>query len=107
MTASNRLLVSSIGVFDCDNETFSNYWKRFNFFCKVNKVELELQAGVFLATVGPKTFALCQDLLAPKVLDEVTLNEIGEAPSNHFNPVKNVIYERFVFFPGIRKMRKQ
>ena len=98
MTASNRLLVSSIGVFDCDNETFSNYWKRFNFFCKVNKVELELQAGVFLATVGPKTFALCQDLLAPKVLDEVTLNEIGEALSNHFNPVKNVIYERFVFF---------
>ena len=103
MTTSNRLLVSSIGVFDCDNETFSNYWKRFNFFCKVNKVELELQAGVFLATVGPKTFALCQDLLAPKVLDEVTLNEIGKALSNHFNPVKNIIYERFVFFSRNQK----
>ena len=101
--AENRLLVSSIGRFDAESETFSNYWKRFNFFIKVNKIEADLRPGVFLATVGSKTFALCQDLLAPKSLEDVTLDEIGNSLSNHFNPVKNVIYERFVFFSRNQK----
>ena len=98
-----RLLVSSIGTFDDKTEKFSNYWLRFEFFCKVNKVEATLQPGVFLATVGPKTFALCQDLLAPAKLESCSLQDIENVLRKHFDPVKNIIYERFVFFSRNQK----
>ena len=102
-TNGNSLLVSSIGQFDIKTEKFANYFQRFAFFCRVNKVKDDVKADLFLATVGPKTFALCKDLLAPKALTDCSFNEIGTALKAHYEPCVNIIYERFKFYSCVQK----
>ena len=86
-TNGNSLLVSSIGQFDIKTEKFANYFQRFAFFCRVNKVKDDVKADLFLATVGPKTFALCKDLLAPKALTDCSFNPIPDSLNLCTHPI--------------------
>ena len=102
-TNGNSLLVSSISQFDVKNEKFANYFQRLAFFCRVNMVKDDFKADLFLATVGPKTFALSKDLLAPKALTDCSFNGIGTALKAHYETCVNIIYEQFKFYSYVQK----
>ena len=64
------------------------------------------EQAYFLASVDAKTFALCQDLLAPEELDTCSLEEIKKALKSHYDPVKNITYERYLFNARCIKSRE-
>ena len=101
--ATGNVLIGSIGKFDPEIEKFSNYLLRFRFFAEVNNVSTEKKASVFLATIGPNCFGLCKDLLNPKALTSCTFDEITGVLCKHYEPTKNIIYERFKFYSRNQK----
>ena len=67
------------------------------FFVANGITEDRKHVAVFLSSVGPSTYRLLKNLLAPSVPSSKSLKDITDALKNHFEPKPLVIAERFKF----------
>ena len=58
---------------------------------------------MFLSILGDKTYQLIHGLLAPKELSDVKNDDIRRTITNHYNPERSAIVERFKFNKCNRK----
>lgn len=83
--------------FDKAIESFSTYEEWFTQFLEANEIHSDRKRAFFLAVMGPKTFTLLKDLLAPKKPGEATLEELMKALRDFYAPKRNVLNERYTF----------
>ena len=57
----------------------------------------DIKRALFLSIVGDNTYQLIHGLLAPKELSDVKYDDIIRTMTNHYNPKKSAIVERFKF----------
>ena len=89
--------IGRIGEFKPDEEQISAYLERIQLFFTANSIAEEKQVAVLLSVVGPKTYALLRDLLAPTKPQEKSFTELSTTLKNHYEPKPIVITERFHF----------
>ena len=65
-------LFGSIGEFIESQESWSQYVQRLEQFFSANDIREEKQASVFLATIGPATFHIVSNLVAPRKPGEIS-----------------------------------
>ena len=89
--------IGSIGNYNEREEEFETYVARMKHYFKANDVPTEKQVSVLLTLIGPKGFALANNLLSPKSLDKCKFDEIVESLTTHYKPKKILIFERYKF----------
>ena len=67
------------------------------FFVANDIVDVDKKRDVFLSVVGPATYKLLGDLLAPPKPGDKSYNELVKVVMNHCNPTPSEIVERFKF----------
>ena len=55
------------------------------------------QRAILLTAVGPGTYRLLKTLVSPKKLDELTVTQLVDLASKHYNPKPSPIVKRFEF----------
>lgn len=78
-------------MFDETSETFENYEERLMQFLVANKIESDRRRAVFLSVVGPKTFALLRDLIAPSKVSETEFSDLLKALRDFYTPKKECV----------------
>ena len=91
-------MIGSINNFNENDESFENYCKRVDLFCKANDVKDDKKVSAFLTLIGPKVYCLAQNLLSPKDPDDCTFDEIKGALLKYYKPKVIIIAERFRFY---------
>ena len=89
--------IGSIGPYNEKEEEFEAYICRMKHYFNANDVKIEKRVSVLLTLIGPKGFALANNLLSPKSLDACKFEDIVEALTTHYKPKKILIYERYKF----------
>ena len=74
-----------------------------HFFMANDIVDAEKKRAVFLSVVGPATYKLLGDLLAPAKSGDKSYEELVEVVTNHCNPTPSKIVERFKFHTRFRR----
>ena len=77
--------------------TQSNVIWRVKLYFTANTVEENKQVPILLSSIGPSTYALLCNLLAPDSPGSKSLKDIETALCTHFKPRRSVIAERFHF----------
>ena len=90
-------LIGSIGPFVEGEEDFENYCTRIELFFEANSIE-EKKVASFLSVIGPKLYALVQNLVAPKKPKDCTYANLTKVLKDHYKPKVITIYERFKFY---------
>ena len=91
-------LYGTVGPFNDEEETWTQYVERLEQYFIANEVEDDKkQRAIFLIVCGPKTYALLRDLLQPQKPSATELKVIVKTLEDHFLPKPNVIVERFKF----------
>ena len=90
--------------FDSKKEEWPQYVERLQHFFVANDiVDAEKKRAVFLSVVGPATYKLLGDLLAPEKPGDKSYAELVEVVTNHCNPTPSEIVERFKFHTRFRR----
>ena len=71
------------------------YLERVNLYFTANDVPEAKQVPILLSSIGAPTYALLRDLLAPGAPGTKSLAEISATLTQHFEPKRAVIAERF------------
>ena len=91
-------LLGCLEPFDSSNEEWGAYMEHMDEFLIANGVDDDRKkVAVLLSTVGPSTYRLLKDLLAPTLPSTQSFDEIREVLQGHFQPKPLVIAERFKF----------
>ncbi|KAL5487308.1 hypothetical protein EMCRGX_G019895 [Ephydatia muelleri] len=90
-------LLGKIQEFEPGNESMSAYLERVELFMAANAIAEERKVTVFLSTVGPKTYGLLRNLVAPSKPQDKSMLELTAVLKKHFEPKPIVIAERFYF----------
>ena len=94
----------TLNEFSGIDSDWSSYNERCTFYFIANKItDDDIKRAVFLSIVGDKTYQLIRGLLAPKELSDVKYDDIIRTMTNHYNPKKSAIVERFKFNKCNRK----
>ena len=88
----------SLHEFSPKEESFENYLKHFEFYCKINDIADRKQKYMFLTAIGREGFAKASDLISPQSLEEASFDEIKSKLTEHYLPKRVEIAERFKFF---------
>ena len=83
--------------FKPDSDSIKSYLERVSLYFAANDVADGKRVPASLSSIGASTYAVLSDLLAPAKLAAKTFDEISIALSNHFEPKRSVITERFHF----------
>ena len=83
--------------FKPDSDSIKSYLERVSLYFAANDVADGKRVPVLLSSIGASTYAVLSDLLAPAKPAAKTFDEISTALSNHFEPKRSVITERFHF----------
>ena len=89
--------VGRLTEFDASSDSVAAYVERAQLFFEANSIEEGKQVAVFLSAIGPKTYKLLRDLMAPTRPKEKPLKDIIAVLEEHFEPKPLVIAERFHF----------
>ena len=89
--------IGSIGEYREKDEDFESYIARMKHYFVANDVPTVKQLSVLLTLIGPKGFALANNLLSPKSLDECKFDDVVTALTTHYKPKKILIFERYKF----------
>ena len=93
----------TIGEFQSAQETWQSYVERLQQYFVANDVKSqEKQRAVLLSAVGPQTYQLIRNLLAPSKPTDVSFAGIVDAMQKHIQPLPSVIVQRFNFHSRIR-----
>ena len=96
--------IGHIGHFDDKNDDFESYSARFSYFIAANVItEKDKAKALFCTCIGPKTFKVLQDIVRPKDLKDVDYTDCVQLLKDYYRPVKNVIYESYLFNSRIQK----
>ena len=88
---------------DIDSD-WSSYNERYTFYFIANKItNNDIKKTVFLSIIGDKTYQLIHGLLEPKEISDVKYDDMIRTMTNHYNPTRNAIVERFKFNKCNRK----
>ena len=94
----------TLNEFSGIDSDWSSYNERCTFYFIANKItDDDIKRAVFLSIVGDKTYQLIRGLLAPKKLSDVKYDDMIITMTNHYNPTKSAIVERFKFNKCNRK----
>ena len=74
-----------------------SYLDRVEMFFDANKVDQDRQVPIFLSTVGPRTYTLLYNLVAPTRPKALTFAEISKVLIDHYQPQRLEITERYHF----------
>ena len=75
----------------------SAYVERANLFFEANEIAAAKRVAMFLSAIGGGTYLLLQNLLAPTLPKDKTLDEIVDVLTKHYKPKTLVIAECFQF----------
>ena len=96
--ASQRVTpIGKIGEFDHEKEDWTAYQERMELFFQANAVADGRKVAVFLMLIGPKTYGLLRNLVAPEKPAEKTLEIVKRELSVYYAPKPLAIAERFKF----------
>ena len=97
-------MLGEIGAYEPNVEDWPNYVERFEGFLNANGItEDGKKRSVFIAVVGPKSYNLLRNLVAPTKPSEKTLADLLAALSKHYNPTPSEVMQRFRFNTRTRK----
>ena len=92
-------LVGSIETFDSEHDNWLAYVERVEQYFVANEITTdERKRGVFLTVIGPETYNLLRNLLAPTKPATKTFKDLVDTLKAHLNPKPIVIAERFKFY---------
>ena len=69
-----------------NEESFSDYKERFEFYCVANNVPATRKKALFLTGIGSATYGKLKDLISPHSPQDCTLEEIYTALERHYLP---------------------
>ena len=78
-------------------DTITHYLQRVELYFVANGVADEKHVPILLSSIGPTTYALLCDLMAPQSPAKKSFADIGKALTDHFEPRRSVIADRFKF----------
>lgn len=84
--------------FDAASDDWAQYLQRFEHFVLANEIKDEQKLHLLLAIVGPQTFRLLTNLVAPTKPGELTYAEVTEKLTSHFKPKPIRMAERARFY---------
>ena len=90
-------LIGCVGPFVEGEEEFEDYITRIELFFEANSIK-EKTVASFLTVIGPKLYALVQNLIAPVKPKDSTYDDLVKVLKDHFKPKVITIYERFKFY---------
>ena len=85
------------GEFCEKNEDWLSYTERLQQYFEANGTKKERQRAVLLSVVGPATYQLIRNLIAPEKPTDKSFEEIVSIVQEHRNPRPSVIVQRFNF----------
>ncbi len=85
-----------------DGDDFTQYEERLGFYFTANGVAGDKQVPTFLSVIGPHTYALLRDLVAPAKVGDKTFAELCTILREHYNPKPSEIVQRFKFNSRVR-----
>ena len=77
--------------------SFTAFVERVQFFLAANGVHEDKHAAVLLSAIDEETYAIFRNLVAPALQKEKTFDQIVKTLTDHFEPRRLVIAERFRF----------
>ena len=84
--------------FDSDLEPITAYLERVELHFSANGIGEDKKLAILLSVIGPKTYGVLRNLLAPSRPQEKKFSEVTEVLIRHFEPKLIVIAERFSFY---------
>ena len=87
----------SLKEFHPESDSIKAYLERVTLYFTANAVDDARKVAVLLSSMGPPTYALLSDLVAPNLPSTKSFAEISEALRSHYEPQRAVIAERFHF----------
>ena len=88
----------TIGKFDSRTEDWASYAERLTEYFTANDVKsAEKKRAILLSGVGPSTYQVIRNLVAPSKLTEKNFDQIVEVVRDHYQPTPSVIVQRFKF----------
>ena len=90
-------IIGRMDDFDSDIESWESYFERFEQYSSVNKISVGDQVACLLSVMGPKTYGLLRNLIAPAKPKDKSLSEIQQILQNHLEPKPLLIAERYRF----------
>ena len=92
-----------VDEFDPSKEEWSQYVERLTHFFQANEIdEAEKKRAVFLSVIGPATYKLLRNLLAPAKPGEKAYSDLVTVLSAHYSPAPSEIVQRFKFHSRFR-----
>ena len=90
--------------FDPNQESFGTYSRWLEQYLVANGVSSAVKKrATLLSVVGPRTFALLEDLVAPRMVSDLPYEELVTVLQGHFEPKSSEIVARFRFHSCCRQ----
>ena len=97
-------LLGKLEEFDKSKEEWTQYVERMNHFFAANDIkDAGKKKSVFLAVVGPTTYSLLRNLVAPSKPGDKTFDELTTALKEHYNPTPSETVQRSKFHSRVRR----
>ena len=94
--ASVNALIGRIDPFDRSEEDWHTYVERLDQYFEANNIK-DKKVPAFISLIGPKTYGLLKNLLAPEKPSTKSYKELVDILGKHLAPKPLVIAERFRF----------
>ena len=96
--------IGKIEEFDGTKENWQQYVERLGFFFAANGIDTaEKKRSVFLFVIGPSTYKILRNLVAPTHPGEKEYDVLVDLLSKHFKPTPSEIVERCKFHSRFRR----
>ena len=96
-------LLGNMEQFDLKSEDWREYTERLEQYFLANDIDEKKQTAVFLTVIGPETYGLLRNLLAPIKPSTKSVGELVHMLDKHLNPTPITIAERFKFYQRQQK----
>ena len=84
--------------FNVELEPITAYLERVELYFSANSIEEDKRLAILLSVIGPKTYGVLRNLLAPGRPQEKGYSDVVQVLTRHFEPQRIVIAERFKFY---------
>ncbi len=96
-------LFGRVSEYEEGKEQWTQYVERLEHFFAANGItENEKKRSVFLSVIGPSSYKLLRNLVAPAKPGEKTFDELVAAMKQHHNPTPSEIVQRYKFHTRFR-----
>ena len=97
-------LLGSISEFDPGKEEWQQYANRLDHFFTANEItDANKKKAVFLSVLGPSTYKLLTNLIAPAEPDTKTYKQLVDELTKHHSPKPSEVVQRLQFYSRDRK----